>query len=110
MIDLRSDTVTKPTPGMLAAMTAATTAVAALAFLIPLGWELRSDNRDQAMATAERHSATVAGAIAAGRRSGPSRSGGCCAGVRRGFKRSVGEPAKLAGAIVKPLVPQLEAQ
>ncbi|GIM90175.1 HAMP domain-containing sensor histidine kinase [Paractinoplanes toevensis] len=47
-------------------MTAATTAVAALAFLIPLGWELRSDHRDQVMATAERHSATVAGAIAAG--------------------------------------------
>src|SRR3954469_24817205 len=50
----------------LAAMTAATTAVAALAFLVPLGWELRSDQRDQVMALAERRSATIAGAIASG--------------------------------------------
>src|SRR3954470_2236578 len=49
----------------LAAMTAATTAVAALAFLIPLGWELRSDHREQVMSVAERRSATIAGAIAA---------------------------------------------
>ena len=47
-------------------MSAATTAVAALAFLVPLGWELRNDHRDQVMAAAQRRSATVAGAIAAG--------------------------------------------
>src|SRR3954468_9367127 len=50
----------------LAYITAATTAVAALAFLVPLGWELRSDNRDQALAIAERRTATVAGALTAG--------------------------------------------
>src|SRR3954463_15755315 len=50
----------------LATITAATTAVAALAFLVPLGWELRSDHRDEAMAVGERRSAMVAGAIAAG--------------------------------------------
>src|SRR3954471_7564788 len=50
----------------LAYVTAATTAIAALAFLIPLGWELRADHRDTAIATAERRSATVAGAVAAG--------------------------------------------
>ncbi|MFF5294690.1 ATP-binding protein [Paractinoplanes globisporus] len=47
-------------------MSAVTTAVAALAFLIPLGWELRSDHRDQVMSAAERRSATIAGAVAAG--------------------------------------------
>ncbi|MBM2622340.1 HAMP domain-containing histidine kinase [Actinoplanes sp. LDG1-06] len=47
-------------------MTAATTAVAALAFLIPLGWELRNDHRDQAIGAAERQSAKVVGAISAG--------------------------------------------
>src|SRR3954468_21384860 len=50
----------------LAYITAATTAVAALAFLLPLGWELRNDHRDQAMSAAERRSAAVAGAITAG--------------------------------------------
>src|SRR5690349_7346474 len=50
----------------LAVITAATTAVAALAFLVPLGWELRSDHRDQVMSLAERRSATIAGAIASG--------------------------------------------
>src|SRR5690349_5161627 len=50
----------------LACVSAATTAVAALAFLVPLGWELREDHRDQAMSAAEQRSATVAGAIAAG--------------------------------------------
>jgi signal transduction histidine kinase len=49
----------------LAWVSAATTAIAALAFLIPLGWELRSDHRERAMSEAERRSATVAGAIAA---------------------------------------------
>jgi signal transduction histidine kinase len=47
-------------------MSAATTAIAALAFLVPLGWELRADHREQVMSVAERRSATVAGAIAAG--------------------------------------------
>src|SRR3954454_4697044 len=47
----------------LAYITAATTAVAGLAFLVPLGWELRADHRDTAMSTAERQSATVAGAL-----------------------------------------------
>src|SRR5689334_4210973 len=50
----------------LAYVSAATTAIAALAFLVPLGWELREDHRDQAMSTAEQRSALVAGAIAAG--------------------------------------------
>src|ERR687893_2262401 len=50
----------------LAYVSAATTAIAALAFLIPLGWELRSDHRDRALAAADRRAATVAGAIAAG--------------------------------------------
>jgi signal transduction histidine kinase len=40
--------------------------VAALIFLIPLGWELRNDHRDQAFSAAQLQSATVAGAIAAG--------------------------------------------
>jgi signal transduction histidine kinase len=48
----------------LAYVTAATTAIAALAFLIPLGWELRADHRDAAISTAEQRSATVAGALA----------------------------------------------
>jgi signal transduction histidine kinase len=50
----------------LAYVSAATTAIAALAFLIPLGWELRADHRDAAISTAEQRSATVAGALAAG--------------------------------------------
>ncbi|MDT4992637.1 MAG: hypothetical protein QOH97_2529 [Actinoplanes sp.] len=50
----------------LAYVSAATTAIAALAFLIPLGWELSADHHDTAMSAAERTSATVAGAIAAG--------------------------------------------
>src|SRR5689334_21392228 len=50
----------------LAYVSAATTAIAALAFLIPLGWELRSDHRDRAMSVAEQQTATVAGALAAG--------------------------------------------
>src|SRR3954462_11991091 len=50
----------------LAYVSAATTAIAALAFLVPLGWELREDHRDQAMSAAEQRSALVAGAIAAG--------------------------------------------
>src|SRR5919107_2708045 len=50
----------------LAYVTAATTAIAALAFLIPLGWELRADRREDAVATAAARSATVAGALAAG--------------------------------------------
>src|SRR4030095_7143950 len=44
----------------LAYITAATTAIAAFAFLLPLGWELRSDHRDQAMTLAEKQTATVA--------------------------------------------------
>ena len=50
----------------LAYITAVTTAVAALAFLVPLGWELRTDHRDRALSAAARASATVAGAISAG--------------------------------------------
>jgi methyl-accepting chemotaxis protein len=50
----------------LAITTAITTAVAAVVFLVPLGWEFRNDHRDQALSTAQRQSATVAGAIAAG--------------------------------------------
>src|ERR1043165_1558056 len=52
--------------GRLAYITAATTAVAALAFLVPLGWELRNDHRDRAMSAAERQSAKVVGAVSAG--------------------------------------------
>src|SRR4051794_41576082 len=52
--------------GRLAYITAATTAVAALAFLVPLGWELRNDHREQALNAAERQSAKVVGAISAG--------------------------------------------
>ncbi|MBU2666654.1 HAMP domain-containing histidine kinase [Actinoplanes bogorensis] len=47
-------------------MTATTTAVAALAFLIPLGWELRQDHREQALTAAAQQSARAAGAISAG--------------------------------------------
>src|SRR5436190_10120696 len=50
----------------LATITAVTTAVAALAFLVPLGWELRSDHRDDVRSAAQRRSAMIAGAIAAG--------------------------------------------
>ncbi|MFI1992801.1 ATP-binding protein [Actinoplanes sp. NPDC020271] len=50
----------------LAYTTAATTAVAALVFLVPLGWGLRSDHREEALATAARQTATVAGALVAG--------------------------------------------
>src|SRR5215207_260893 len=52
--------------GRLAYVSAATTAVAALAFLVPLGWELRADHRDAALSAADERSATVAGALAAG--------------------------------------------
>ncbi len=47
----------------LAWISAATTAIAALAFLVPLGWELRADHRDEALSTAERQTAAVAGAL-----------------------------------------------
>src|ERR687890_2730093 len=50
----------------LAYVSAATTAIAALAFLVPLGWELRADHRNEAIAAAETQTATVAGAITAG--------------------------------------------
>jgi signal transduction histidine kinase len=50
----------------LAYTTAATTAVAALVFLVPLGWSLRDDHRDAAMAEAAQRTSTVAGAIASG--------------------------------------------
>ncbi|GIF03532.1 HAMP domain-containing sensor histidine kinase [Actinoplanes siamensis] len=50
----------------LAYTTAATTAVAALVFLVPLGWGLRSDHREQALSDAARQTATVAGALVAG--------------------------------------------
>ncbi len=49
----------------LAYVSAATTATAALAFLVPLGLELRHDARDRALAEAERRSAVVAGALIA---------------------------------------------
>jgi signal transduction histidine kinase len=47
----------------LAYITAATTTIAALAFLIPLALELREDARERALAEAERRSALVAGAL-----------------------------------------------
>ncbi len=50
----------------LAYTTAATTAVAALVFLVPLGWSLRNDHRDAALSVAAGQTATVAGAITAG--------------------------------------------
>src|SRR4029453_13106689 len=50
----------------LAAVSAATTAIAALAFLLPLGWELRTDHRDNAMSVAGQQSSLVAGALTAG--------------------------------------------
>jgi signal transduction histidine kinase len=50
----------------LAYTTAATTAVAALVFLVPLGWELRNDHREAALAEAAQSTSTVAGAITAG--------------------------------------------
>ncbi|WP_083449457.1 HAMP domain-containing sensor histidine kinase [Actinoplanes rectilineatus] len=50
----------------LAYTTAATTAVASLVFLLPLGWGLRNDHRDAAVADAAARTATVAGAITAG--------------------------------------------
>ncbi|GIE89130.1 HAMP domain-containing sensor histidine kinase [Actinoplanes regularis] len=50
----------------LAYITAATTAVAALVFLVPLGWGLRSDHREKALSDAALQTATVAGALVAG--------------------------------------------
>ncbi|SDT79452.1 HAMP domain-containing sensor histidine kinase [Actinoplanes derwentensis] len=50
----------------LAYTTAATTTVAALVFLVPLGWSLRNDHRDAALAQAAERTSTVAGAITAG--------------------------------------------
>src|SRR4030095_10948554 len=47
----------------LAAARPATTTIAALPFLVPLGWELRNDHRDSALSVAAQQSATVAGAI-----------------------------------------------
>src|SRR5215212_6108832 len=49
----------------LAAVSAATTTIAALAFLVPLGWELQDDHRGSALSVAQQQSATVAGAISA---------------------------------------------
>ena len=48
----------------LAYVTAAVTAMVALAFLIPLGWELRADRARTPWPTAAAQSATVAGALA----------------------------------------------
>ncbi|MFI5496177.1 ATP-binding protein [Actinoplanes sp. NPDC051859] len=67
----------------MACVTAATTAVAALAFLIPLGWELRGNHREAAIAAAGQRSAAVAGAIAA---SAP--------------KKGIDAAAKAAGGVV----------
>src|SRR5918912_184675 len=50
----------------LAYVSAATTLIAALAFLIPLGWVVRSDHREAAMSAAKQQIATVAGALASG--------------------------------------------
>src|SRR3954462_10537151 len=50
----------------LAYVCAATTAIAACSFLVPLGWELRSDHRDRALSLAGQRSAMVAGALTAG--------------------------------------------
>src|SRR3954449_289117 len=50
----------------LAYITAATTAIAALAFLIPLGWQLQSETHEEAVAATDRRAATVVGALVAG--------------------------------------------
>ncbi len=50
----------------LAYISAAVTAVAALAFLLPLGFELGSEARERAFTAAGQRTATVAGALAAG--------------------------------------------
>src|SRR3954469_20775232 len=50
----------------LAYVSAATTTIAALAFLVPLGWELRQDHREQAVSAAEQRTAKVAGAVVSG--------------------------------------------
>ncbi|MET8153035.1 HAMP domain-containing sensor histidine kinase [Actinoplanes sp. NPDC049668] len=50
----------------MAYVSAATTTIAALAFLVPLGWELRQDHREQAVSAAEQRSAKVAGAVVSG--------------------------------------------
>ncbi|MFG1609951.1 ATP-binding protein [Actinoplanes sp. NPDC049265] len=82
----------------MAWVTAATTGVAALAFLTPLGWELRSDHRDNAIATAERRSATVAGALIAG-----SNRGGVNAAVQAaGGQLTVHAPNTTAGTRATP--------
>ncbi len=47
-------------------MSAAVTAVAALAFLLPLGWQLQTETQSEAVAGAERRAATVTGALVAG--------------------------------------------
>ncbi|GAA0809621.1 sensor histidine kinase [Spirilliplanes yamanashiensis] len=46
-------------------MSAAVTAVAACAFLIPLGWQLQTETHREAVAAAERRAATVGGALVA---------------------------------------------
>src|SRR3954471_5695607 len=50
----------------LAYVSAATTTIAALAFLVPLGWELRQDHREQPISAAEQRSAKTAGAVVSG--------------------------------------------
>src|ERR1700759_5474276 len=67
----------------LAYVSAATTAVAALTFLLPLGWELRADQRRDALSSAEQQSALVAGAIA---------SGASDKGVRTAIEAAGGHP------------------
>src|SRR3954470_17759787 len=50
----------------LAYVSAATTFIAALAFLVPLGWQVRAEHRNNALDVAAQQSATVAGALSAG--------------------------------------------
>src|SRR4051812_42260738 len=82
----------------LAYVSATTTAIAALAFLIPLGWELRSDHRADAMSVAEQQSAAVAGALAAG----ASRRGVAKAGEAAGGNPVVHAPGETDGSRATP--------
>ncbi|MCM4079045.1 HAMP domain-containing sensor histidine kinase [Paractinoplanes hotanensis] len=74
-------------------MTAATTTVAALAFLVPLGFELRHNHREQVLAAAERQSSRIVGALSAG--AGPKGLAAALAGVSDQVK--VHRPGETAG-------------
>src|SRR5690349_24537981 len=77
----------------LAYITAATTAVAALAFLVPLGFELRHNHREQVLASAERQSSRIVGALSAG--AGPKGLAAALNGVSDRVK--VHAPGETAG-------------